>query len=165
MVQLCNSIKNAINTHNIGYSKCGLKCYVEVITLNRQVWNRKVKCLEWLPWPSPRTKKAEIMKKQGIISMIVFITIVGSCNNDPARTNEDFQPDDKNEISLDTVTKHFRVFNAELPTIGLLMYNGVLQSEVIATSDVFSKLSEDGKRVFNVIARYISASRSLPSKL
>ncbi|MDO6802887.1 DJ-1/PfpI family protein [Wenyingzhuangia sp. 1_MG-2023] len=39
----------------------------------------------------------------------------------------------------------------ELPTIGLLMYNGVLQSEVIATSDVFSKPSKKGKQLFNVI--------------
>jgi transcriptional regulator GlxA family with amidase domain len=31
------------------------------------------------------------------------------------------------------------------------MYNGVLQSEVIATSDVFAKPTEDGQRLFNVI--------------
>ncbi|WP_233530660.1 DJ-1/PfpI family protein [Gelidibacter salicanalis] len=38
-----------------------------------------------------------------------------------------------------------------MPTIGLLMYNGVLQSEVITTSDVFSKPSETGNQLFNVI--------------
>ena len=32
------------------------------------------------------------------------------------------------------------------------MYNGVLQSEVIATSDIFSKLTIDGKQLFNVVA-------------
>lgn len=32
------------------------------------------------------------------------------------------------------------------------MYNGVLQSEVIATSDVFAKQSEDGKQLFNVVS-------------
>lgn len=32
------------------------------------------------------------------------------------------------------------------------MYNGVLQSEVIATSDVFSKPSEQGKQLFNVVS-------------
>ena len=31
------------------------------------------------------------------------------------------------------------------------MYNGVLQSEVIASSDVFAKANEDGKQVFNVV--------------
>lgn len=39
-----------------------------------------------------------------------------------------------------------------MPTIGLLMYNGVLQSEVIATSDVFAKPAEDGKQLFNVVS-------------
>ena len=37
--------------------------------------------------------------------------------------------------------KHIKPFNKALPTIGLLMYNGVLQSEIIATSDVFSTRS------------------------
>ena len=32
------------------------------------------------------------------------------------------------------------------------MYNGVLQSEVIATSDVFGKPSEDGEQLFNVVS-------------
>ncbi|WP_367275313.1 DJ-1/PfpI family protein [uncultured Christiangramia sp.] len=31
------------------------------------------------------------------------------------------------------------------------MYNGVLQSEVIATSDVFAKPTQDGEQIFNVI--------------
>ncbi len=31
------------------------------------------------------------------------------------------------------------------------MYNGVLQSEVVATSDVFTKPTKDGKQLFNVI--------------
>lgn len=31
------------------------------------------------------------------------------------------------------------------------MYNGVLQSEVVATSDVFSKPTQKGKQLFNVI--------------
>ncbi|MGJ8593328.1 MAG: DJ-1/PfpI family protein [Aquaticitalea sp.] len=55
------------------------------------------------------------------------------------------------ESAADTLTKHLKPFNSELPTIGLLMYNGVLQSEVIATSDVFAKPTEDGKQLFNVI--------------
>lgn len=31
------------------------------------------------------------------------------------------------------------------------MYSGVLQSEVIATSDVFAKLNEEGEQLFNVV--------------
>ena len=56
------------------------------------------------------------------------------------------------EKPTDTLTKHLKPFDPELPTIGLLMYNGVLQSEVIATSDVFAKPSEAGKQLFNVIS-------------
>jgi transcriptional regulator GlxA family with amidase domain len=61
--------------------------------------------------------------------------------------------DDANEDqqNSDTLTKHLKPFRPELPTIGLLMYNGVLQSEVIAASDVFAKPTEDGKRLFNVV--------------
>ena len=59
--------------------------------------------------------------------------------------------DIQKEIASDALTKHLKPFNAELPTIGLLMYDGVLQSEVIATSDVFAKLTEDGNQLFNVI--------------
>lgn len=89
------------------------------------------------------------MKNPGILSLIVLITSISSC--DTSITNQDAQAGDKNEIPSDTLTKHLKPFNAELPTIGLLMYNGVLQSEVIATSDVFSKPTEDGKQLFNVV--------------
>ncbi|MEM7485532.1 MAG: DJ-1/PfpI family protein [Bacteroidota bacterium] len=51
----------------------------------------------------------------------------------------------------DTLTRHLKPFNPELPTIGLLMFNGVLQGEVVATSDVFGKPSKDLKQLFNVI--------------
>ena len=47
--------------------------------------------------------------------------------------------------------KHIKPFRDDLPTIGLLMYDGVLQSEVVATSDVFGKPTEGGERLFNVV--------------
>lgn len=91
------------------------------------------------------------MKNIGLLITLIFATILNSCNTDKSKTNSEVQIVDQNEIVSDTSTKHLRPFNEELPTIGLLMYNGVLQSEVIATSDVFAKLSEDGKQLFNVI--------------
>lgn len=91
------------------------------------------------------------MKKTGIIGMILFVTILSSCNTDQSKTNPEVQNVDQNEIVSDTLAKHLKPFKAELPTIGLLMYHGVLQSEVIATSDVFAKPTEDGKQLFNVI--------------
>ncbi|MGB4204014.1 MAG: DJ-1/PfpI family protein [Bacteroidales bacterium] len=38
-----------------------------------------------------------------------------------------------------------------LPTIGILMFDDVLQTELTAPVDVFAKHSEDGKQLFNVI--------------
>lgn len=81
-----------------------------------------------------------------IFPVTVFLaTILLGCNSEDSNRNT------ISELSLDTLTKHIKPFNSELPTIGLLMYNGVLQSEVIATSDVFSKPSEGGLQLFNVI--------------
>lgn len=93
------------------------------------------------------------MKISAFFTTLIAASIFISCNTDPSKTIT------KNETitshlqePTDTLTKHLKPFNPDLPTIGLLMYNGVLQSEVIATSDVFGKPSEDGKQLFNVIA-------------
>lgn len=83
---------------------------------------------------------------------MVFATILMSCNTDKSKTSTENPAFSKTETKTDTLTKHLRPFKAELPTIGLLMYNGVLQSEVIATSDVFAKPTANGKQLFNVVA-------------
>lgn len=83
--------------------------------------------------------------------LCAILTIIGcqSEKSNPNLTNEDTSRT-KNET--DMKAKHIRPFKKELPTIGLLMYNGVLQGEVIATSDVFAKLDKDGNQLFNVIS-------------
>ncbi|WP_026777784.1 DJ-1/PfpI family protein [Polaribacter sp. Hel_I_88] len=91
------------------------------------------------------------MKKLGIITLI-FATIFTSCNTDTSKPNVENPEFTKTKQPTDTLTKHLKPYNPKLPTIGLLMYNGVLQSEVIATSDVFAKPTEDGKQLFNVIS-------------
>lgn len=91
------------------------------------------------------------MKKFGIIIM-VFTTLTLSCNTEKSKTKIENPEFTTTEKKVDTLTKHLRPFNPELPTIGLLMYNGVLQCEVIASSDVFAKPTEDGKQLFNVIS-------------
>lgn len=73
-----------------------------------------------------------IFKMKKILILYVICLVIIGCHSDKS--------------------KHIRPFKKELPTIGLLMYNGVLQGEVIATSDVFAKLDKDGNQVFNVIA-------------
>ena len=89
------------------------------------------------------------MRKISFTVLLIFTTILFSCNSN--KSNPEGINSEK-KIKSDTLTKHLRPFNDKLPTIGLLMYNGVLQSEVIATSDVFSKPDgPDGKRLFNVV--------------
>lgn len=56
-----------------------------------------------------------------------------------------------NLTQAETPSKYSRPFKKELPTIGLLMYDGVLQGEVIATSDVFAKMDKNHHQVFNVV--------------
>lgn len=91
------------------------------------------------------------MKTYGIL-VGMSLTLLMSCNTDKSKIKVDNQAIETSESTTDTLTKHLKPFNPELPTIGLLMYNGVLQSEVIATSDVFSKPTEDGEQLFNVVS-------------
>ncbi len=91
------------------------------------------------------------MRKFGIITTMIFATILISCNSDKSKIKVENKVANLTEKKTDTLTKHLKPFKSELPTIGLLMYNGVLQGEVIATSDVFAKPTEDGKQLFNVI--------------
>lgn len=88
------------------------------------------------------------------ISFIILLSVLlFGCNSNTTENsvnNEDHQPQVEASAS-DTLTKHLKPFKENLPTIGLLMYNGVLQSEVVATSDVFAKPSEEGEQLFNVI--------------
>ncbi|MGJ8746078.1 DJ-1/PfpI family protein [Polaribacter sp.] len=81
---------------------------------------------------------------------LIFAIIFTSCHNDKSKAeNSEIETTEQN---ADTGTKHLKPFNPALPTIALLMYNGVLQSEVIATSDVFAKPTEDGKQLFNLVS-------------
>lgn len=91
------------------------------------------------------------MRKFGMISLI-FATLMMSCHSDQSKTKAKNQNVNNTDDRTDTLTKHLKPFKADLPTIGLLMYNGILQSEVIATSDVFSKPTEEGKQLFNLVS-------------
>lgn len=88
------------------------------------------------------------MKVFGTITVITLLLI--SCSG-KSKTDVGFLENKKSKNASDTLTQHLKPFNGGLPTIGLLMYNGVLQSEVVATSDVFAKATEGGKQLFNVI--------------
>jgi transcriptional regulator GlxA family with amidase domain len=82
----------------------------------------------------------------GALLWIVSIALIG-CNGEQSGAGSAAQ----SSMLSDSLTKHLKPFKADLPTIGLLIYHGVLQSEVIAASDVFAKHTEDGKQLFNVV--------------
>ncbi|MGH1433609.1 MAG: DJ-1/PfpI family protein [Lewinella sp.] len=91
------------------------------------------------------------MTRLEIILLLLIAILLGSCGTEKAQTDAERQDNIPMEVKTDTLTKHLKPFNADLPTIGLVMYNGVLQSEVIATSDVFAKPTEAGEQLFNVV--------------
>ncbi len=88
------------------------------------------------------------MKKTAFLLNALLVFILISCS--PVTSNKEIENEEGENI-VETQSKHIRTFNPELPTIGLLMYDGVLQGEVIATSDVFAKPTVDGQHIFNVI--------------
>jgi transcriptional regulator GlxA family with amidase domain len=91
------------------------------------------------------------MKKHFLI-LIISLPLITGCNRTKSVSNTEEGTLLPPTSYVDTLSKHIKPFDSELPTIGLLMFNGVLQSEVIATSDVFSKPTRDGKQLFNVIS-------------
>lgn len=87
------------------------------------------------------------MKQFGTLILVCSI-VLSSCNLNKKTAIVNSNTD---EVHIDTLTKHLKPFKAALPTIGLLIYNGVLQTEITAPSDVFAKPSQNGKQLFNVI--------------
>lgn len=79
-----------------------------------------------------------------ILVAAALSTTLFSCNPNSSTSNQAASP-------TDTLTKHLKPFKQELPTIGLLMYNGVLTTEVTAAADVFTKPTQEGKQLFNVV--------------
>lgn len=82
---------------------------------------------------------------------LCLAVIVISCNTDRSTSDSGNTKGSGSHQKADTRPGHLTPFNSDLPTIGLLMYPGVLQSEVIAASDVFAKQTEEGKTLFNVV--------------
>ncbi len=94
---------------------------------------------------------------KNILILLTAILLCG-CNSSNSKKDSETAKANAKEVeradfqSSDTLTKHLKPFRDDLPTIGLLMYNGVLQTEVTATSDVFSKPDgPEGEQLFNVI--------------
>ena len=91
------------------------------------------------------------MKNLRILALLAITAVLFSCNSNKAKRETEVQELKLENFTSDTLTKHLKPFHPDLSTIGLLMYNGVLQSEVVAASDVFTKPTEDGQQIFNVV--------------
>ena len=89
------------------------------------------------------------MKKLSILFLALSFSLIGCNFSNDKSTNPDSSSADL-EISK-TEEQILKPINDSLPIIGLLMYNGVLTTEVTAAADVFTKHSEAGKQLFNVI--------------
>lgn len=91
------------------------------------------------------------MRKTRIVALIIFTAIFYSCTTDKSKTNTTAIDVNHSPIEDNTLTEHLKPFKSDLPTIGLLIYNGVLTTEITATVDVFGKPDKAGKQLFNVI--------------
>ena len=91
------------------------------------------------------------MKRIKFLVVFILVAVLIGCNTKKSKVKTETTAENETISEGDTLTKHLKPFRAELPTIGRLMYNGVLQTEVTATSDVFGKPTEAGKQLFNVI--------------
>src|SRR5690606_7619803 len=89
------------------------------------------------------------MKKLNLF--IVFSIVLASCNfgTDKSTTPESSPADP--EVVAEMEQQSLKPINDSLPIIGLLMYDGVLTTEVTATADVFTKPTPEGKQLINVI--------------
>lgn len=96
------------------------------------------------------------MTKSKIITIVIFTAIFSGCNSGSSKKESEI--DHIGHSQTDTLTNHLIPFNEDLPTIGLLMYNGVLTTEVTAPADVFTKSTEAGIQLFNVFTIAETAS-------
>ncbi|WP_425234386.1 DJ-1/PfpI family protein [Ulvibacterium sp.] len=91
------------------------------------------------------------MKNLRSITLLFCAALLLNCISEKSKTKLKTGNTDLVASPSDTLTKHLKPLRPELPTIGLLMFNGVLQGEVVATSDVFGKPDKNMEQLFNVI--------------
>lgn len=83
---------------------------------------------------------------KAIIQFFFIAFTIVSCTKD-INNKDSILITEKKELT-ETLTKEL---NPELPTIGILIFEGVIINEVIAPLDVFSNANAEGEALFNVI--------------
>lgn len=90
-----------------------------------------------------------------LISLIIVSTDVssldaqGTVNGDPSA--QDASSTGQGETCVINLNTRRRTFDETLPTIGVILFDDVLMTEVTAPIDVFSKPRENGTKLFNVV--------------
>ncbi len=90
------------------------------------------------------------------VLFVVFLATICACDTQQTESSQtplaasDQSQDGTCAIGTDSPASA-NAFDDTLPTIGVILFNDVLMTEVTAPIDVFSKPSEAGKPLFNVI--------------
>lgn len=94
-----------------------------------------------------------------ILTIIAVTTLILGCNEQKNNENSNKETVGQEAAiatslgkdEIQSLAKNIKSLDPSLPTIGILMYDKVLMTELTAPIDVFAKHSEDGKQLFNVI--------------
>lgn len=116
--------------------------------------------------------------RNNLVSTLIFATLLFSCHSKKTENNSQSISENYMETNSDSIVScsprilkrntengliqltenqktelsdKTKKLKPGLPIIGLLMYDKVLTTELTAPMDVFTKYSEDGKQLFNVI--------------
>ncbi len=116
--------------------------------------------------------------KAKTITLIIYAALLMSCNTEKSKDTAKTVKGNTLEMNADSLascsprvltrnaetglvnlresqvaefSKNAKQLDADLPIIGVLMYDDVLTTELTAPMDVFTKPTEDGKKLFNVI--------------
>lgn len=81
------------------------------------------------------------MCKNVILYLVVLLAV--SCSN--------VQKTSVPVTILEATTSESKIIDDALPTVGILIFDGVIMNEVIAPLDVFSKHSKEDENLFNVV--------------
>lgn len=81
--------------------------------------------------------------KQSLLYLFFVLISLGCSNKQEGKTDETLTQKAPAEMK--------KTINESLPTIGILIFEGVIMNEVMAPLDVFSKTTPEGVSLFNVV--------------